>query len=169
MFQPGLLFLADRQGEEGKAVSVDDVIALLMEERGGSRPSASLEVWRKILEGLVAAERAAILQLIGRLCIANCCGHDQSERNGISDDLAHELRVIARLMETKAPVKFKEPDAAQLRKAAAEIESLRQAVRAEREAILEVIEAERANGHLYDGAYCLQKVAAAIRARGAQT
>ena len=48
-------------------------------------------------------------------------------------------------------------------------ESLRQAVRAEREAILKVIEAERTNSHLYDGAYCLQKVAAAIRARGAQT
>jgi hypothetical protein len=72
------------------------------EERGGSRRRASLKVWRKILEGLVAAERAAILQLIGRLCIANCCGHDQCEGNGISDDLAHELRVIARLMETKA-------------------------------------------------------------------
>jgi hypothetical protein len=34
----------------------------------------------------------------------------------MSDDLAHELRVIARLMETKAPITFKEQDAAQLRK-----------------------------------------------------
>jgi hypothetical protein len=35
---------------------------------------------------------------------------------------------------------------------------------AERPAILELIESERANGHLYEGAYCLQNVAAAIRA-----
>jgi hypothetical protein len=41
------------------------------------------------------------------------------------------------------------------------------AVAGERAAILKLIEAERrANGHLYDGAYCLQNVAAAIRARG---
>jgi hypothetical protein len=43
------------------------------------------------------------------------------------------------------------------------------AVAAEREAILQLIAAERtANGHLYDGAYCLQNVAAAIRAREQQ-
>jgi len=48
-----------------------------------------------------------------------------------------------------------------------ELERLRKAVAGEREAILELIEAERtANGHLYDGAYCLANVAAAIRARG---
>jgi hypothetical protein len=37
----------------------------------------------------------------------------------MSDDLAHELRVLARLMENKAPVTFREQDAAQLREAAA--------------------------------------------------
>jgi predicted nucleic acid-binding Zn-ribbon protein len=85
----------------------------------------------------------------------------------MSDDLAHELRVLARLMENKAPVRFREQDADHLRKAAAEIERLNKAVAAKREAILELIEAERtANGHLYDGAYCLANVAAAIRARG---
>ena len=46
------------------------------------------------------------------------------------DDLAHELRVIAHLMETKAPVTFREQDAAQLRKAADELESLRAAPQA---------------------------------------
>jgi hypothetical protein len=40
-------------------------------------------------------------------------------------DLAHKLRVIARLMaETKAPVIFEEQDAAKLRKAADELENL---------------------------------------------
>jgi hypothetical protein len=68
----------------------------------------------------------------------------------MSDDLAHELRVIARLMETKVPVTFRERDAAQLRKAAAEIERLSEAIRAEREAILKLIESERVEGHLYD-------------------
>jgi hypothetical protein len=50
--------------------------------------------------------------------------------------------------------------------AADEIERLREAVRAERAAILELIESARTDGHLYDGDYCLQTVAAAIRARG---
>jgi hypothetical protein len=39
------------------------------------------------------------------------------------------------------------------------------AVRAERAAILALIEAQCANGHLYDGDYCLRNVAAEIRAR----
>jgi len=52
--------------------------------------------------------------------------------------------------------------------AADEIERLREAVRAERAAILELIESARTNGHLYDGVYCLRTVAAAIRARGEQ-
>ena len=49
-----------------------------------------------------------------------------------------------------------------------EIERQREAVRAERAAILEIIESARANGHLYDCDYCLRTVAAAIRARGEQ-
>ena len=52
--------------------------------------------------------------------------------------------------------------------AADEIERLREAVRAERAAILELIESARTNGHLYDGDYCLRTVAAAIRVRGEQ-
>jgi hypothetical protein len=36
----------------------------------------------------------------------------------MSDDIAHELRVLARLMANKAPVTFRAEDAAQLRKAA---------------------------------------------------
>jgi hypothetical protein len=40
------------------------------------------------------------------------------------------------------------------------------AVHAERAAILELIEAQRANAHMYDGDYCLRAVVAAIRARG---
>jgi hypothetical protein len=39
-----------------------------MQERSGSRPSASLKEWRKILNELVAGERAAILELIERTC-----------------------------------------------------------------------------------------------------
>jgi hypothetical protein len=54
----------------------------------------------------------------------------------------------------------------QLRKAADEIERLREPVRAERAAILELIESERANAHLYDGDYALRTVAAAVKARG---
>jgi hypothetical protein len=41
------------------------------------------------------------------------------------DDIALELRTIARLMENKAPVTFREQDAATLRKAAAELEDMR--------------------------------------------
>jgi hypothetical protein len=47
-----------------------------------------------------------------------------------------------------------------------EIERQREAVRAERAAILEIIESARADAHMYDGAFCLRAVAAAIRARG---
>jgi len=51
--------------------------------------------------------------------------------------------------------------------AADEIERLREAVRAERAAILELIESARADyANLYFGDYCLRTVAAAIRARG---
>jgi hypothetical protein len=46
--------------------------------------------------------------------------------------------------------------------------TVREAVAAERAAILELIESERANGHLYDGDYCLRAVAADIKARGEQ-
>jgi hypothetical protein len=46
-----------------------------------------------------------------------------------------------------------------------EIEKLRKAIAAERAAILKLIEAQRVDGHLYDGDYCLQTVAAAIGAR----
>ena len=42
------------------------------------------------------------------------------------------------------------------------------AVRAERAAILELIEAQRADAHLYNADYALRTVAAAIRARGEQ-
>ena len=52
--------------------------------------------------------------------------------------------------------------------AADEIERLREAVRAERAAILELIEAQRADAHLYNADYALRTVAAAIRARGEQ-
>ena len=52
--------------------------------------------------------------------------------------------------------------------AADEIERLREAVRAEREAILELIESARADAHLYDGDYVLRSVAAAIKAREAK-
>jgi hypothetical protein len=53
-----------------------------------------------------------------------------------------------------------------MRCAFVEIERLREAVRAEREAILALIEAQRANAHMYDGDYALRTVAAAIKARG---
>jgi hypothetical protein len=49
--------------------------------------------------------------------------------------------------------------------AAEEIEKLREAVCAERAAILELIASERANGRLYDGDYALRTLAAAIKAR----
>ena len=52
-------------------------------------------------------------------------------------DYVTELRTIARLIETKAPVTGREQDAEHLRNAATEIERLREAVRAERSAILE--------------------------------
>src|SRR5262249_38689283 len=55
-----------------------------------------------------------------------------------------------------------------MRVAYVEIERLREAVRAEREAILELIEAQRSTLRIYDGDYALQTVAAAIRARGNQ-
>jgi hypothetical protein len=62
-------------------------------------------------------------------------------------------------------------------KAADEIEALRadldkgaklalSTVHAERAAILELIASYQADGHLYDGDYVLQTIAAAIRARG---
>ena len=68
-------------------------------------------------------------------------------------------------------------DDAVMAEAADEIEVLRaemdqavklaySAVRAERAAILELIESYHADGHLYDGDYVLQTIAAAIRARG---
>jgi hypothetical protein len=44
-------------------------------------------------------------------------------------DLAHELRVVARLVETKAFIHFGEQDATHLRKAAAELERLRSVLR----------------------------------------
>jgi hypothetical protein len=92
-------------------------------------------------------------------------------------DIILELRTLARLMENKAPVTFRAEDAAKLRKAADELEDLRaamdqsaklaySAVRAEPAAILELIEAQRTDAHLYDGDYCLRTVAAAIKARG---
>jgi hypothetical protein len=52
-----------------------------------------------------------------------------------------------------------------MRVAYVEIEGLREAVRAEREAILKLIEAARADAHMYDGDFALKTVAAAIRAR----
>ena len=52
-------------------------------------------------------------------------------------DYVSELRTIARLIETKAPATGREQDAEHLRNAATEIERLREAVRAERSAILE--------------------------------
>ena len=49
----------------------------------------------------------------------------------MSDDLAHDLRVIARLMENrKTRIDFGEQDAAILRKAAEAIETLRAALQA---------------------------------------
>ena len=55
-----------------------------------------------------------------------------------------------------------------MRCAYVEIERLREAVCAERAAILELIEAQRADAHLYNADYALKTVAAAIRARGEQ-
>ena len=104
-------------------------------------------------------------------------------------DIAHELRVIARLMvETKAPVIFEAQDAAKLRKAATELEDMRAtldksakfallAVHAERAAILEMIEQSEKRAFAarkgtktssyYDGCVdSLSLLAAAIRARG---
>jgi len=40
-------------------ITIEGVITRLMQERCGSRPRASIEEWRKILEDLVSAERAA--------------------------------------------------------------------------------------------------------------
>jgi hypothetical protein len=55
--------------------------------------------------------------------------HREARRMTGDSDIAHELRVIARLMvETKAPVIFEEQDAAKLRKAADELEDLRAAM-----------------------------------------
>jgi hypothetical protein len=45
-------------------ISIEGVLVRLMQERYGSRPSASIEEWRKILTNLVAGERAAILEPI---------------------------------------------------------------------------------------------------------
>ena len=54
-----------------------------------------------------------------------------------------------------------------LRKVALDFDAhIDRAVRAERAAILEIIESARADAHMYDGAFCLRAVAAAIRARG---
>jgi hypothetical protein len=39
-------------------MSIEGVITRLMRERSGSRPSGSIEGWRKILNDLVAGERA---------------------------------------------------------------------------------------------------------------
>jgi hypothetical protein len=91
-------------------------------------------------------------------------------------DIAERLRVMADDL-----VLFKEIDtgADDMREAADEIEALRadldkcaklalSAVHAEREAILELIEAQRADAHLYNADYALETVAAAIRARGEQ-
>jgi hypothetical protein len=50
--------------------------------------------------------------------------------------------------------------------AAGEIEKLRKALAAQRDAILELIESYRRDGHLYDADYVLQAIAAEIRARG---
>jgi hypothetical protein len=45
-----------------------------MQERCGSRPSASLKEWRKVLNDLVAGEREAILELIDRsTCLRVIC------------------------------------------------------------------------------------------------
>ena len=44
--------------------SIEGVLVRLMQERRGSRPSASIEEWRKILNDLVAGERAAILGVV---------------------------------------------------------------------------------------------------------
>jgi hypothetical protein len=109
----------------------------------------------------------------------------------MSDDIAHELRVIARLMENrKTRIDFGEQDAAQLRKAATELEDMRAtldksaklallAVHAERAAILEMIEQSEKRAHAarrgaktsmanyYDGCVdSLSLLAAAIKARG---
>ena len=91
-------------------------------------------------------------------------------------DIAERLRVMADDL-----VLFKEIDtgADDMREAADEIEALRadldkcaklalSAVHAERAAILELIEAQRADAHLYNADYALKTVAAAIRARGEQ-
>ena len=55
-----------------------------------------------------------------------------------------------------------------MRCAYVEIERLREAVCAEREAILKLIESARADAHMYDADYALRTVAAAIKARGNQ-
>jgi hypothetical protein len=52
--------------------------------------------------------------------------------------------------------------------AADEIDRLRKAVAARREAILELIESKRADANMYDGDYCLRAVADAIKSRGNQ-
>jgi hypothetical protein len=52
-----------------------------------------------------------------------------------------------------------------MRVAYVEIEHLREAVRAERAAILKIIADARADGHLYDADYVLQNVIDAIKAR----
>jgi hypothetical protein len=81
----------------------------------------------------------------------------------MSADLPLELRTLARLIETDAPVKFSAQDAAQLREAARELERLRAAVTAERAAILELIKSARAD---VDGDYVVRAVVDAIEARG---
>jgi hypothetical protein len=99
-------------------------------------------------------------------CLSRCPSLPRAHAK--QTDIVLELRPLARLMvETKAPVSFEAQDAAKLRKAADEIESLYaalgqcsklaySAVRAERAAILELIEAQRADSNLYDGDYKLR-------------
>jgi hypothetical protein len=56
-----------------------------MQERSGSRRSASLKEWRKILNEFVAGERAAILELIERTLKSLAEGQPYSYNTGCRD------------------------------------------------------------------------------------
>jgi hypothetical protein len=74
-------------------ITIEGVITRLMQERCGSRPSASLKEWRKILNDLVAAEEIEHLRK-ARLKI-------EQQANRI-DELEAE---VARLREAVAALK----------------------------------------------------------------
>ena len=66
-------------------ISIEGVITRLMQERSGFRPNASLKEWRKILNELVAGERAAILELIERTRKSLAEGQPYSYNTGCRD------------------------------------------------------------------------------------